>query len=71
MKRKNRYALAIILLISISLTGIGYWLDNDPSVGFASTLFDVIMMTAMLFVLISGFYFGIALTFKRLGNPKI
>lgn len=57
MKRKFGTKFLILLLFSLGLTSIGYWLDSDPAVNLSTTILEFIMMTIMMFLIVSSFYF--------------
>ena len=65
MKNKIWPTFLNIFLISIGVTILGFWLDSDPPAGLSTTLFEFVMMTIILFFVVSVIYFGTTLTLKK------
>ncbi len=65
MKDKIRAAFLPLLFISIGLTILGYWLDNDPPISLSNTIYECIMMTIILFFIVSGIYLGTTFIFNK------
>jgi len=65
MKNKLGTTLLTLFLISIGLTLFGFWIDSDPSGSLSTTLFEFLMMTLILFLIVSAIYFGSIFTFKK------
>jgi uncharacterized membrane protein len=65
MKHYFGTTFLMLLLISIGLTTIGYWLDSDLHDSLSTTMFEFAMMTIILFLIVSGIYFGTMFTYKK------
>ena len=65
MKNRIGITLLTLFLISIGLTILGYWVDSDPPASLSTTLFEFLMMTLILFLIVSAIYFGSIFTFKK------
>jgi hypothetical protein len=65
MKNKIATKLLNLLLISVGLTTFGYMLDSDLPSNLSTTIFELIIMTIILFLIVSGIYFGSSFTYKK------
>lgn len=65
MKNQTRTTILKISLLSLGLSTIGLLVDSDPPENLSTTLFDFTMMTIMVFLIVSGIYFGSKFTFKK------
>ena len=54
-----------LLLVSLGLTTIGFWLDSDAVVNLSTTILEFIMITIMIFLILSSFYFAVTLILKK------
>jgi hypothetical protein len=65
MKNKFATKLLNLLHISVGLSILGYLLDSDSPGNLSTTLFELIMMTFILFLIVTGIYFGSSFTYKK------
>ena len=64
MKHKN--ILSFILVISICLSLLGLLVDSDPrNPNVITTVFEIAMMTLLLFVILTTVYFAAIYLFKK------
>lgn len=63
---KHKITLLTILVISICLSVFGAWVDSDMSNASVMTnMFELGMMTLLVFVILTTLYFAAAYTFKK------
>ena len=63
---KHKITLLTILGLSICLSVFGAWVDNDPSNQNAmTTVFELTMMTLLVFVILTALFFVTTYTFKK------
>jgi hypothetical protein len=63
---KYKIALLTILVISICLSLFGFLVDSDPSnPNVMTTVFELAMMTVLVFVILTTLYFTATYTFKK------
>ena len=63
---KYKIALLTILVISICLSVFGFWVDSDPrNPNVMTTVFELVMMTLLVFVILTTLYFATTYTFKK------
>jgi hypothetical protein len=63
---KNKIALLTILVVSICLSVFGAWVDNDPrNPSLMTNVFELAMMTLLVFVILTALYFAMTYTFKK------
>jgi heme A synthase len=63
---KHIKIFSTILVISISLALIGLWIDSDPSnPNVMTTVFELAMMTLLLFAILTTLYFTTSYTLKK------
>ena len=63
---KYKITLLTILVISISLSAFGAWVDNDPSnTNLMTNVFELVMMTLLVFAILTTFYFATKYSFKK------
>jgi threonine/homoserine/homoserine lactone efflux protein len=65
MKKRIATKLLNLLLISVGLSVFGYFLDSDSPGDLSTTIFELIMMTIILFLIVSGIYFGSSFTYRK------
>lgn len=63
---KYKIALLTISVISICLSVFGFLIDSDPTkTSVMTTAFELVMMTLLVFVVLTTLYFASTYTFKK------
>jgi len=64
---KNKKEIISISIISICLSLLGSWMDNDIKVsGFGTQVFEIAMMSIIIFVVLSLSYFISIFTYRKI-----
>ncbi len=70
---KNRKTIFALIMISIALTILAFFIDSDPMdpdiiENIIDNILDFIFMTVVFFVVLKGIYFASTFTFKKVSQ---